>query len=70
MQDTLKLLELWFKYGDNPAVQEALRSNYESVDLVCWLNVLPQMITKLDIANDQILANVVHLLEHVDDTLR
>ncbi len=66
LQDTLKLLELWFKYGDLPEIKQALKSNYESVDLVCWLNVVPQMITKLDIHNDQILSNVLHLLEYVN----
>jgi FKBP12-rapamycin complex-associated protein len=65
MQDTLKMLELWFKYGDLPSVQLILKTNYQSIDIICWLNVVPQMITKLDIANEVLHGNVLDLLEFV-----
>ena len=58
-------MELWFRYGDLPEVAEALKVSYDSIDLNCWLNVVPQMITKLDIPDDRILATVLNLLEYV-----
>lgn len=65
LQDTLKLLELWFKYGDQEAVSKIMQENYEKVDITCWLNVVPQMIAKLDIQDDIIKNNILNLLLHV-----
>lgn len=65
LQDTLKLLELWFKFGDIPEIQKQLKDAYGEIDISCWLNVVPQMIAKLDIPNDIILENALNLLEYV-----
>ena len=67
LQDTLKLLELWFKFGDLSSIQEAVRNSYDKIDLTCWLNVVPQMIAKLDMKNNAMLSNVLDLLEYVGD---
>jgi FKBP12-rapamycin complex-associated protein len=65
LQDTLILLELWFRYGDITGVQEIIRESYEKVDITCWLNVIPQMISKLDLPNETILVDVLQLMEYV-----
>ena len=52
LQDTFKLLELWFKYGDLPCIEHLIHDNLESIDIVCWLNAIPQIIPILDISDD------------------
>jgi FKBP12-rapamycin complex-associated protein len=66
LQDTLILLELWFRYGDFSGIQEIMKASYEKVDITCWLNVIPQMIAKLDMPNEAILHDVLQLIEYVD----
>lgn len=65
LQDTLKLLELLFKYGDQDEVSKIMQENYEKVDITCWLNVVPQLIAKLDIQNDVIKSSIMNLLQYV-----
>ena len=65
LQDTLKLLEILFKYGDQPNIMKIMNENFMAVDITCWLNVVPQLIAKLDIGNDTIFQNIMRLLEHV-----
>ena len=68
LQDTLKLLDLWFKYGDIAAVRDIMKESYEKVSITCWLNVVPQMIAKLDSNNEIITDNICNLLEHVKNS--
>lgn len=65
LQDTLKLLELWFKYGSQKGVPNLLNESLDKIDITCWLNVLPQTITKLDCNNEEILSHTMKLLEYV-----
>lgn len=65
LQDTLKMLELWFKYGNIPKVRAALLGSFEKIDILCWLSVVPQLITKLDIPNEEILEDALSLLEYI-----
>ena len=67
LQDTLKLLELWFKFGELSTIQEAVKRSYDKIDLTCWLNVVPQMIAKLDMPNIAVLSNVLDLIQYVGD---
>lgn len=65
LQDTLKLLELWFKYGNIPKIRSVLLGSFEKIDILCWLSVVPQLITKLDIPNEEVLEDVLALLEYI-----
>ena len=65
LQDSLKLFGLWFKYGDLPIIQNSMKQHYEDIDITCWLNVVPQLIAKLDIENEIIQNNVMDLLEYI-----
>lgn len=48
MDDTLRLLMLWFDYGDRLEVFEQLRESLKLVPLESWLEVMPQLIARLD----------------------
>mmetsp|Transcript_34256 Transcript_34256/g.30984 ORF Transcript_34256/g.30984 Transcript_34256/m.30984 type:complete len:129 (+) Transcript_34256:5242-5628(+) len=37
LQDTLRLLTLWFKYGDNSEVSKVIEGSFKSIDVVSWI---------------------------------
>ncbi|OJT05171.1 Phosphatidylinositol 3-kinase tor1 [Trametes pubescens] len=42
LQDTLRLLTLWFKYGAQDDVSHAMSSGFADVEVGTWLEVIPQ----------------------------
>lgn len=48
LEDTLRLLMLWFDYGDQEPVFINLRENYKSIPIETWLEVVPQLMARLD----------------------
>jgi len=49
LQDTLRLLTLWFKYGAHDDVSHAMAGGFSKVEVDTWLEVIPQ-VCFLDIA--------------------
>lgn len=47
LQDTLRLLSLFFTYGHIPEVEEALQKGFTTADITTWMDVIPQMIARL-----------------------
>ncbi|KAF8966334.1 atypical/PIKK/FRAP protein kinase [Flammula alnicola] len=43
LQDTLRLLTLWFKYGSHDDVSHAMASGFSTVEVDTWLEVIPQV---------------------------
>lgn len=43
LQDTLRLLTLWFKYGHAQEVTTAIMEGFRSVSVDTWLEVIPQV---------------------------
>lgn len=48
LQDTLRLLTLWFDYGHWPEVYEALVDGIKTIQIDTWLQVIPQLIARID----------------------
>ncbi|CAF1149527.1 unnamed protein product, partial [Adineta ricciae] len=48
LQDTLRLLTLWFEYGQYREVHETLVEGIRTVPVEVWLQVLPQLIARID----------------------
>lgn len=48
LQDTLRLLTLWFDYGHHPAVHEAIIEGIRTIEINVWLQVIPQLIARID----------------------
>lgn len=64
-QDSLRLLSLIFKYGDNLEVSKEFRDSFQSIDIIAWIEVVPQIIARSDISNQNI-QNLLHqLLIHI-----
>ncbi len=43
LQDTLRLLTLWFRYGYQPNVHACMVEGFSSVSIDTWLQVIPQV---------------------------
>jgi FKBP12-rapamycin complex-associated protein len=43
LQDTLRLLTLWFKYGYHGQVAQTISEGFNSVSVDIWLEVIPQV---------------------------
>lgn len=48
LQDTLRLLTLWFDYGHYPEVHDALVEGIKTMQIENWLQVIPQLIARID----------------------
>lgn len=48
MQDTLRLLTLWFDYGQWPEVHAAIVEGIRMIEKNTWLQVIPQIIARID----------------------
>lgn len=61
LQDTLRLLTLWFDYGHWPEVYEALVDGVRTIDVNTWLQVIPQLIARID-TQRQLVGRLIHQL--------
>ncbi len=61
LQDTLRLLTLWFDYGHWPEVYEALVEGVRTIDVNTWLQVIPQLIARID-TQRQLVGRLIHQL--------
>lgn len=48
LQDTLRLLTLWFDYGHCQEVHEAITDGIGMIEKNTWLQVIPQLIARID----------------------
>ncbi|XP_048250308.1 serine/threonine-protein kinase mTOR-like isoform X1 [Haliotis rufescens] len=48
LQDTLRLLTVWFDFGQWPEVHEALVEGIKTIQIDNWLQVIPQLIARID----------------------
>lgn len=47
LQDTLRLLTLWFQHGAQKEVESALQEGFNTVSIDTWLQVIPQIIARI-----------------------
>ena len=62
LQDTLRLLTLWFDYGHWEPVLQALTEAKKSVPIETWLQVIPQLIARIDMPYPAVAALIQELL--------
>ncbi|ORY80056.1 PtdIns-3-kinase tor2 [Protomyces lactucae-debilis] len=61
LQDTLRLLSLWFKYANNHDVSQAITEGFTTVSIDTWLEVIPQLIARIHAAGANV-RRLIHLL--------
>eukprot|EP00471_Norrisiella_sphaerica_P000306 CAMPEP_0184486668 /NCGR_PEP_ID=MMETSP0113_2-20130426/8143_1 /TAXON_ID=91329 /ORGANISM="Norrisiella sphaerica, Strain BC52" /LENGTH=1615 /DNA_ID=CAMNT_0026868649 /DNA_START=27 /DNA_END=4875 /DNA_ORIENTATION=+ len=62
LQDILRLLHLWFEHGSRPHVQRVLVHRFESISIDVWLDVIPQLIARIqtsDAANRKLVHDLL-----------
>ena len=65
LQDTLRLLTLWFAHGGDPEVNVAVTEGFQSVSVDTWLEVIPQLIARINQPNSRVRQSVHRLLAEV-----
>jgi FKBP12-rapamycin complex-associated protein len=65
LQDLLRLLTLWFRYGAEPRVESTLLNGFDAVEIDMWLLVLPQIIARISSPSPRVRACVHKLLLRV-----
>ncbi|CAF4896936.1 unnamed protein product, partial [Rotaria socialis] len=62
LQNTLRLLTLWFEYGQYREVYDAITEGNKTVPVEVWLHVLPQLIARIDSPRPLVHQLIRHLL--------
>ena len=65
LQDTLRLLTLWFAHGNHQEVDQAVDQGVAEVSVDTWLEVIPQLIARINQPNHRIRVAVNRLLARV-----
>ncbi|KII85882.1 hypothetical protein PLICRDRAFT_144570 [Plicaturopsis crispa FD-325 SS-3] len=65
LQDTLRILTLWFKFGTHDDVSHAMSDGFSTVGVNTWLEVIPQVIARIQTPSDNIRRNINNLLNDV-----
>ncbi len=61
LQDTLRLLTIWFDYCNNAEIYDVLYEGIRHTPTEIWLQVIPQLIARID-TNKQYVARLIHNL--------
>lgn len=62
LQDTLRLLTLWFKFGGIPEAAQAITEGFNMVKIDHWLEVVPQLISRIHQPNQIVSRALIGLL--------
>ncbi|KAI9209819.1 armadillo-type protein [Polychytrium aggregatum] len=65
LQDTLRLLTLWFRYGYQSHVNAAIREGFDNVSLDTWLQVIPQLIARIHTPGPEVRSLIYQLLADI-----
>ena len=65
LQDILRLLTLWFQYGEGAEVHAAVREGVDAIAVDTWLAVIPQVIARIHSPTPLVRRSVHALLDRV-----
>ena len=65
LQDTLRLLTLWFAHGGDQEVNLAVTVGFATVSVDTWLEVIPQLIARINQPNNRVRQSLHRLLAEV-----
>nr|UIB01653.1 serine/threonine-protein kinase mTOR [Propylea japonica] len=68
LQDTLRLLTLWFDYGHSSEIYDAMVDGIRLVEKNTWLQVIPQLIARIDTPRLLVSRLIHHLLIDIGKT--
>ena len=62
LQDALRLLTLWFTFGGIPEATQAMHEGFNMIKIGTWLEVLPQLISRIHQPNQIVSRSLLSLL--------
>lgn len=65
LQDTLRLLTLWFAHGGDHEVNAAVTEGFAAASVDTWLEVIPQLIARINQPNTRVRQSIHRLLAEV-----
>ena len=65
LQDTLRLLTLWFAHGGDSDVNSAVIEGFGTVSVDIWLEVIPQLIARINQPNPRVRQTIHQLLAKI-----
>lgn len=65
LQDILRLLTLWFEFGNDKNVEAALEEGFNALSIDFWLPVIPQIIARIHSPNEGFRRLLVNLLNKI-----
>ncbi|OMJ20268.1 Target of rapamycin [Smittium culicis] len=65
LQDTLRLLTVWFNYGHIDSVAQAISSRFNDVKITTWIQVMPQILARIHTPHENVRRLIVQLLVDV-----
>src|SRR5690606_12165632 len=65
LQDTLRLLTLWFDHGGKAEVNGTVTDGFTNISVDTWLEVIPQLIARINQQNRRVQQSVHNLLADV-----
>lgn len=68
LQDTLRLLTLWFRFGGIPEAAQAMADGFQMVKIDNWLSIIPQLISRIHQPNHTVLRLLLGLLTDLGKT--
>jgi FKBP12-rapamycin complex-associated protein len=65
LQDTLRVLTLWFAHGSYPEVNTAITEGITTVKVDTWLEVIPQLLARINQPNQRVRSSIHKLINEV-----
>lgn len=58
-------MKIWFRHGNYAAVNDIVRDGIDKINLKVWINVIPQLIARIDINEAKVKQLLLDLLERL-----
>ena len=65
LQDTLRLLTLWFAHGNHTEVNNAITEGISTVSIDTWLEVIPQLLARINQSHPRVRQSIHKLVNQV-----
>lgn len=65
LQRTLRLLKIWLQHGNIEGIIHQLKDGFEKIDLKVWIDVIPQLLARIDIDDTKIKETLIDLIERI-----
>ena len=58
-------MKIWFRHGNYNQIDDIVRDGIDKINLKVWINVIPQLIARIDIKEAMIKQLLLDLLERL-----